>query len=277
MSLLCFLWDGGGGHDICLLMNTVILKYEILTLCSKYRHDSTLCLLICCTKSCWRKTQREEWYEKAIKVQCASSGLLWFKNMKLQRWPRSKWAVVAGIIFCSMMETSFLFLHYKEPIVPSLSSEEYLMFRLHCSDPRMRPISSLDTVLPIYASLTPCYNRRSSHLVYRKPSFFSVELTYKGKARNNISLYPAQVRSWTNCRKDHRAHAGSLIVQLWYSEKSDCDITSGFKEKPRGVTGPCKRGPYKSPRPTASANTHRDMSECEANTVHTRWVLECEH
>lgn len=47
------------------------------------------------------------------------------------------------------------------------------MFRSHCSDPRMRPISSLDTVLPIYTSLTPCYNRRSSHLVYRKPFFLT--------------------------------------------------------------------------------------------------------
>lgn len=40
------------------------------------------------------------------------------------------------------------------------------MFNLHCSEPRMRPISSSETLPPIYNSLTLDYNRRSSHLVY---------------------------------------------------------------------------------------------------------------
>lgn len=76
------------------------------------------------------------------------------------------------------------------------------MFNVHCSDPCMQTISSEETIPPIYIALTLSYNGCIA-LIWFIETLFSVMLTFLGESSDNISLYPARVCSWTNCRKDH--------------------------------------------------------------------------
>lgn len=76
---------------------------------------------------------------------------------------------------------------------------------------------------PLWKSYSPFILPRPCAIKGAAPIWF-IETARSGahlreKGSNNISLYPTQVCSWTNCGKDHWAHVGSLVIQSWWQKK----------------------------------------------------------
>lgn len=139
------------------------------------------------------------------------------------------------------------------------------MFNSHSSDPRMRPISSMETLLSVYTSLSLHCNGRRSHLVYGNLILSPAHLW--GKAQTIypfiqlVSVAEQIAGKTTEPTVDHRSHSHD-------SKKVTVTLPAALRESLVELVD-CAKGHYKSLRPTGSANTHWNMSEYEPNTVHS--------
>lgn len=161
-------------------------------------------------------------------------------------------------LFCSYITRNLLYL---------------FLSNLHCTDPRIRPISSLETLLPIYTSLTLYYNGCRSHLVYRNLILSQAHL--RGKARTIHSFI--QLRS---VAEQIAGKTADITLDHWSRNRDGEEVTATLPAAWREASWnylTVQKGHYKSLRPTDSAKALRNMSEHEPNAVHSvsswMWAL----